>query len=389
MQQITRQIMITLQEILGERSVALHEPQFLGNEKIYVEDCIRSTFVSSVGEYVDRFESLICEFTGAKYAVATVNGTSALHISLILSDVQLDDEVLVPSLTFVATANAVKYAGATPHFIESEHETLGVSCSELDLYLEGIAEIKAGVCFNRNTNRVIRAILPVHIFGHPCDINGIKYIAKKYCLNIVEDCAESLGSYYDGIHTGRFGKCGAISFNGNKIITTGGGGAIITDDDDIAKKARHITTTAKLRHPWEYIHDQVGYNYRLPNLNAAVGCAQLERLDGFLKNKRILYDLYDEKFSNIDGVRMICEPKKCTSNYWLQAIMLNRPSLKLRDEILGATNQGGYMTRPIWRPLHKLPMYRNCPRMDLNESNILADSLINLPSSSFLANCAN
>jgi perosamine synthetase len=349
-----------------------------------VKECIKSTFVSSVGKYVDRFEQEIAEYTGAKHAVGVVNGTAALHISLILAGVKKDSEVLVPGLTFAATANAVCYAGAIPHFVDSEEETFGICPTKLDNYLSNICDIQNDICINKKTGRSITALIPVHIFGHPCKIDEILEVAKKYKLEVVEDAAESLGSFYKGKHTGTFGKLGAISFNGNKIITTGGGGMIITDDEELARQAKHITTTAKVSHKWEYVHDRVGYNYRMPNLNAALGCAQLSQLSRFLQCKRSLFEKYLEKISPIDHIRLLTEPPNCSSNYWLQTIILNQANLALRDEILAILNDAGLMSRPAWTSLHKLEHFKECPKMDMSITDSLERRIINLPSSSFL-----
>ena len=350
----------------------------------FVQDCIESTFVSSVGKYVDRFEQEIAEYTGAKHAVAVVNGTAALHISLILAGVKKNSEVLVPGLTFVATANAVCYIGAVPHFVDSEEETFGICPKKLDNYLSDTCDIQNDVCINKKTGRQITAIIPVHIFGHPCKIEEILEVAKKYKIEVVEDAAESLGSFYKGKHTGTFGKLGTISFNGNKIITTGGGGMIITDDKQLAHQAKHLTTTAKVPHKWEYVHDQVGYNYRMPNLNAAFGCAQLQRLPEFLQSKRELYERYCEQLSGLDGIQLFQEPSNCSSNYWLQTITLDEPNEVLRNDILSALNEAGLMSRPAWTGLHKLKHFKDLPRMDMRVVNSLEKRIINVPSSSFL-----
>ena len=301
-----------------------------------------------------------------------------------LAGVKNNEEVLVPGLTFVATANAVSYCGAVPHFVDSEECTLGIDPLKLEDYLSSITEFSGGYCINKNTGRKVSAILPVHIFGHPCKIDAILEVAKKYKLEVVEDAAESLGSFYKGQHTGTFGKLGAISFNGNKIITTGGGGIILTDDDDLADKAKHITTTAKIAHKWEYVHDQLGFNYRMPNLNAALGCAQLERLPELLGFKRKLYQSYNENLSQIGGVSLMQEPQNCSSNYWLQTITLDNPHLDLRNEILTVLNEVGLMSRPTWTGLHKLDHYKDNPRMDMEIIESLEKRIINIPSSSFI-----
>jgi perosamine synthetase len=362
----------------------LHEPSFTELESQLVQDCIKSTFVSSIGKYVDRFEQDVAEYTGTKHAVAVVNGTAALHISLILAGVKKDSEVLVPGLTFVATANAVCYSGAIPHFVDSEDESFGICPLKLDIYLSDTCDILNDVCINKKTGRQITAIIPVHIFGHPCKIEEILEVAKKYNIEVVEDAAESLGSFYKSKHTGTFGKLGTISFNGNKIITTGGGGMIITDDEELAQQAKHLTTTAKVSHKWEYVHDQVGYNYRMPNLNAALGCAQLQRLPELLQSKRDLFEKYCEQLSALNGIRLLEEPTECSSNYWMQTIVLDEPDERLRNMILTALNEAGFMSRPAWAGLHKLEHFKDCPNMDMSVVNSLEERIINVPSSSFL-----
>jgi perosamine synthetase len=333
---------------------------------------------------VDRFEQEITKYTGAKRAVAVVNGTAALHVSLLLAGVKRNEEVLVPGLTFVATANAVTYCGAIPHFVDSEESTLGVDPHKLEDYLSSTTEFSGECCINKYTGRKISAIIPVHIFGHPCKIEAILEVARKFNLEVIEDAAESLGSFYKGKHTGTFGKLGAISFNGNKIITTGGGGMILTNDDNLADYAKHITTTAKVVHKWEYDHDRVGYNYRLPNLNAALGCAQLNRLQELLNSKRKLYEIY-KKVLELDGFRLFSEPPECSSNYWLQTIILDDADIELRDQILTSLNEAGLMSRPAWCGLHTLKPYQDCPRMDMSKTDCLEKRIINLPSSSFLS----
>ncbi|BCD67957.1 LegC family aminotransferase [Nitratiruptor sp. YY09-18] len=364
--------------------IPLHAPIFEGNEIEYVTDCIKSNFVSSVGEYVNKFEKAICKYTGAKYAILTVNGTAALHVSLLLAGVGENDEVLMPALTFIATANAVSYIKAIPHFIDVEEKSLGIDADKLDEYLHTITLIENGVCINKNTKRKIKAIVPMHTFGHPVDMDKLKKVAEKYNLEIVEDAAESLGSFYKGVHTGNIGKLAAISFNGNKIITTGGGGCILTNDEELAKKAKHITTTAKVPHPWEYEHDMIGYNYRMPALNAALGLAQIEKLSEFIEKKRRLAKKYKEIFDDFKEFTFFTEPDYAKSNYWLNAIVLNKGYEHLRDEILKETNENGIMTRPVWKLIHHLKMFKNCPRMDLSVSESLEKRVINIPSSAYL-----
>lgn len=361
---------------------ALHEPIFLGNEWQYVKECLDTGWVSSVGKYVDRFEKDLADYTGAKHAVVTVNGTAALHICYLLAGVQPNDEVLVPALTFVATCNALQYCHAIPHFIDSENKYLGIDVDQLKAYLKTIAEIKNDVCYNKITQRPIRALCVMHTFGHPVDLDPLLELAEQYHLNLIEDAAEALGSFYKGKHVGHHGLVGALSFNGNKIITTGGGGAILTNDTDIAKKAKHITTTAKIPHPYLYHHDEVGYNYRLPNINAALGCAQLERLDYFLNMKRKLAQSYAKAFSKIKEVRFLSEPEYAKSNYWLNAILVDNK--EQRDVLLQQLNQEKIGARPVWELMHQLSMYQQAPRMDLSNAEKIAHRLINIPSSVIL-----
>lgn len=378
------QVLDAIRTVVGEGSVVLHEPTFQGNEWSYLKECLDSTFVSSVGKFVDHFESELAAFTGSKHAVAVVNGTAALHIALKIAGVLAGDEVLLPTLTFIATANAVEYCGAVPHFVDSEISTLGIDTAKLRDYLLGKTQQTGGLCVNKATGKVIRALVPMHTFGHPSDMEGILAIAKDFNIAIVEDAAESLGSYYHGQHTGTFGLLGTLSFNGNKTITTGGGGAILTNDEGLAKYAKHLTTTAKLPHQWEYRHDEIGYNYRMPNLNAALGCAQLEQLPYLIRLKRSLYERYVSAFSELNGLSLITEPKNCQSNYWLQAILLDEQYASQREKILTRTNEAGVMTRPVWSLLHQLPIFSNCPKMDISISESIARRLINIPSSPLL-----
>jgi perosamine synthetase len=334
-----------------------------------------------VGKFVDRFESDLAAFTGAKRAVAVVNGTAALHVALLLAGVEPGDEVLVPALTFVATANAVAYCHATPHFVDSEDGTLGLDAGALREHLLATTDQRGSLCVNRNTGRVIRAMVPMHAFGHPGDIEALLGVARDFGIVLVEDAAESLGSFVGDRHTGTFGHLGTLSFNGNKTITTGGGGAILTNDEALGARAKHLTTTAKQPHRWAFLHDQVGYNYRLPNLNAALGCAQLEQLPTFLEDKRRLYEAYARRFDSMAGVRLMKEPAGCTSNYWLQVLLLDQDQAPLRDAVLTATNDAGYMTRPVWTLMHRLPAFAACPRAALPVAESIEQRLINIPSS--------
>ena len=358
--------------------IPLHEPRFIGNEKKYLNECIDSTFVSSVGKFVDRFEIDVAKYTGAKYAVATSNGTSALHISLIISGVEAGDEVITQPLTFVATCNAISYCNAKPIFIDVDKDTMGMSPDALEVFLKANAIVKNHQCVNKSTGNIIKACIPMHTFGHPCRINDIQKICKKWNIALIEDSAESLGSFYNGQHTGTFGDLGVLSFNGNKIITSGGGGCILTNNEELAKKARHLTTTAKEPHKWNYTHDMVGYNYRMPNLNAALIVAQLEQLDAFLKNKRFLAKSYESFFKHGD-IKFVSEPKNAQSNYWLNSIILE--DLNKRNLFLEETNSQGIMTRPIWTLMNKLPMFKESQCGDLTNAKWLEERVVNISSS--------
>lgn len=360
---------------------ALHEPQFGATDKAYVMECLDSGWVSSVGQFVDRFERELAEFTGAAHAVAVVNGTAALHVALQLAGVGPGDEVLLPSLTFIATANAVRYCGATPHFVDSEEATLGLDPDRLETWLREIAEPAAGGWRNRHTGARLAAVLPMHTFGHPVRLDALVALCARWNLPLVEDAAESLGSWYGERHTGRFGRLGTLSFNGNKTITTGGGGAILTDDAQLAARAKHLTTTARVPAGWNFVHDEVGYNYRLPNLNAALGCAQMQRLPQALAAKRALAERYRAAFADFPALRFVAEPAGTRSNYWLCALLLDEADMDLRDALLTATNDAGMMTRPAWTLMHRLPMFRDCPRMPLPVAESLEARLLNLPSS--------
>lgn len=363
----------------------LHEPNFNGNEWTYVKECLDTGWVSSVGKFVDRFEEELAAYTGVKRAIAVVNGTAALHACLLLTGVKTGDEVLMPALTFIATANAISYCGAIPHFIDSEEATLGVDPHKLNMHLEEIAEHRPDGCYNRLTGRRIKAIVPMHTFGHPVDLDRLVEVCQRFNITLIEDAAESLGSFYKGRHTGQWGLLSALSFNGNKTITTGGGGAILTNDEELGRLAKHITTTAKVPHRWEFNHDMVGYNYRMPNINAALGCAQLEQLPGFLKAKRDLAERYRQTFNNISGIRFFSEPANSNSNYWLNTLLLDEGTAEQRDALLDASNNLGIMTRPAWTLMNKLPMFAGCPKMDLSVVESLVKRLINIPSSANLS----
>ena len=362
--------------------IPLHEPKFIGNEKKYVNEAIDSTFVSSVGKYVTEFEEKLAEFVGAKYAIATSNGTSALHIGLKLVGVDEHTEVITQPLTFIATANAIAYCNAKPIFVDVDRDTLGLSAKKLEEFLEASTYMNdVGECINKETEKVIKACVPMHTFGHACKIEEIVSICDKYNIVVVEDAAESLGSYYKGQHTGTFGKVGIFSFNGNKVITTGGGGMIVTDDEALAKHAKHITTTAKVPHPYEYIHDEVGYNYRLTNLAAALGVAQMESLPLFVEKQRALATQYEAFFKELEP-EFISEPKHSTSNYWLNAVILK--DRKTRDTFLKYTNDHGVMTRSIWRLMNKLEMFKDAQCGDLSNAEWLEDRVVNISSTVIL-----
>ena len=369
-----------VQELYGTKDfIPLHEPRFWGNEQKYVADCIDSTFVSSVGKYVDKFEQLTAEYTGAKFAIATVNGTAALHIALLLSGVKNRDEVITQPLTFIATANAISYCNANPIFLDVDKETMGLSPVKLEEFLTENAEIHDdGYAYNKTSKNRIKACVPMHTFGHSAKVDEIAAICKKWNIELIEDTAESLGSKFKGKHTGTFGKFGILSFNGNKTITTGGGGMIITNDEELAKFAKHITTTGKIPHKWEYVHDVRAFNYRMPNLNAALGCAQIEQLDFFITQKRKLFKKYEIFFKDTE-INLFKEPENSFSNYWLQAVVLKNRNA--RDNFLECTNGKGIMTRPIWQLLNKSKMYKNAQIDDLTVAQWFEDRVVNISSS--------
>lgn len=378
-------ILARLRKAIGTQDrVALHEPAFGQRESELVQDCLSSGWVSSVGKYVDQLEEDLARFTGAKHAVAVVNGTAALHVALLLAGVQAGDEVLCPALSFVATANAIHYCHAHPHFVDVSPRTWGMCADRLREHWSNMAVRRNGQWENRVTGRRIGAVLPMHTFGVPVELDPLVAFCKELQLPLIEDAAESLGSFYRKKHTGNFGRLAAISFNGNKIITAGGGGAILTNDSQLAKRAKHITTTAKVPHPWEFHHDEFAFNYRMPNLNAALAVAQMERLHEFIQAKRELQRRYVECFTECTVAEIYCEPEECESNYWLIALRLNGDAT-LRDEILQAANATGIATRPIWTLLCDLPMYANCPQGDLTISRELERCVISVPSSPKLA----
>ncbi len=358
--------------------IALHEPVFNGNEKKYLKECIDSTFVSSVGKFVDQFETEMVKFTGAAHAVVCVNGTNALHLALKLVGVEQGFEVITQPLTFIATVNAIAYCGAIPVFLDVDKDTLGLSPKSLQQFLEKNSVQKKDGCYNKYTGRKIAACVPMHTFGHPCKIDEIAAVCKEFNIELVEDAAESLGSFYKKKHTGTYGKIGVLSFNGNKIITTGGGGMLLFNDPELAQKAKHITTQAKVAHPWEFIHDEIGYNYRMPNINAALGLAQLEQLNNFLKAKRELAGKYKTFFHSI-GMKYFEEPENSKSNYWLNTIGWKNSVEK--NAFLKYSNENGVMTRPAWRLMNKLPMFINCQTDELKNAYELVDTIVNIPSS--------
>jgi perosamine synthetase len=374
-------IVKSITAVIGKKKHQLHEPLFIGNEINYLKKTIKENLVSSIGPFVKKFEDQIKKFTKTKYAISVINGTEALHLSLVACGIKYNDEVFVPTITFAGTANAIVYSGAIPHFVDSELETLGVDPIKLERYLEKVAIKKGKFYFNKKTSRRIRAIIPVHIFGNICQIDKILKIAKKYNLIVIEDAAEALGSFYKKTHAGNFGLVGCFSFNGNKIITTGGGGAIITNNKLLARKIKHLSTTAKIYHQWEYIHDAVGYNFRMPNLNAALGYAQIENLNKFLKSKRKLFLRYCKEFLKINDVTLIKNPKFSKSNNWLNTIFIKNSSIKKRNKVLSFAQKKQIFLRPIWKPLHTLKYFNNMPKMKLDIAMKIYKSCINLPSS--------
>lgn len=369
-----------IKELYGNQDfVPLSVPKFIGNEKKYLDDCIDTTFVSSVGQYVDRFEKDMAAYTGAKRAVVCVSGTNALHMAMMLAGVERDDEVLTQALTFIATCNAIAYIGAHPVFLDVDRSTMGLSPDAVKEWLAKNAEIRNGQCYNKNTNRRVKACVPMHTFGHPVRIEELADICTEWHIELVEDAAESIGSKYKGIHTGLFGKVGALSFNGNKTITTGGGGMLLFMDEELGALAKHLTTQAKVPHRWEFKHDHIGYNYRMPNINAALGCAQLEHLDEFIADKRETARAYAEYFKNLDGIEFFTEPENSFSNYWLNVVIL--PDHDKQIDFLQETNDNGVMTRPIWELMNRLPMFEHCQHDDLKNTIWFADRVVNIPSS--------
>ena len=366
--------------------VYLHEPNIDKNDWINVKECLKRNFVSTVGNYVNEFEEELIKFTKSKYAVAIVNGTSALHVSLKVLGVEYNDEVLMPSLNFIASANATSYCGAIPHFVEVDKDTLGVDPKKLKDYLQRLVFFKKGKAYNKKTKRRISCFILLHLFGHPSKVDVIKKILSKFKIPMIEDAAEGLGSFYKKKHLGTFGSIGVLSFNGNKIITTGSGGAILTNSKSIAKKLKFLTTTAKIPHKWRYEYSETGFNYRLAGINAALGCSQLKKLKNYIRLKRKLFSIYLKNFSGSENFEIFKEPKFSKSNYWLQTLLLKKSSLRKRDNLIKMMNDKGFSARPVWKPLHKLKHLKTCPKMNLTVTEDLEARIINLPSSAYLAN---
>jgi len=368
-----------IHDLYGAPEVPLHAPCFIGNEKKYLAECVDTTFVSSVGQFVDRFEEKMAQYTGAARAVTCVNGTNALHLALLLVGVVRGDEVLTQALTFIATCNAIRYIDAHPVFLDVDQSTMGLSPDAMREWLSRNAEIKDSQCFNKNTQRRIKACVPMHTFGHPARIDEIAAVCEEYHIELVEDAAESLGSLYKGQHTGLFGRVGVISFNGNKTITTGGGGMLLLNNEELGAQAKHLTTQAKVPHRWEFIHNRVGYNYRMPNINAALGCAQLEHLEEFVLNKRETAEKYHAFFATIDDMDYFVEPENCRSNYWLNTILLK--DRQAQQDFLQYTNDHGVMTRPAWQLMNRLEMFKGCETDGLKHTQWLEERIVNIPSS--------
>jgi aminotransferase in exopolysaccharide biosynthesis len=357
--------------------IQLHAPVFFGNEKKYLIDCIDTTYVSSVGKYVDQFEQMLAEYTGSAKAVACVNGTNALYLALKLLDVEQNDEVITQPLTFIATINAITYCGAHPIFVDVDKDTMGLSPKKMNEWLEANADIKSGNCINRKTGNRIRACIPMHTFGHPVHIDDLAFVCADWHIELIEDAAESLGSFFKEKHTGTFGRIGVLSFNGNKTVTTGGGGMLIFQSKELGDHAKHLTTQAKIPHPWEFKHDAIGYNYRLPNINAALGCAQMENIEMMINNKRETALKYKQFFFGTDII-FFDEPKNCRSNFWINAIILH--DKKKQIEFLSETNNNGVMTRPTWELMNRLSMFADCQCGDLKNAEWFADRVVNIPS---------
>ena len=380
---LAKKIFTSLKSVVGKKSKLLHKPYLLkGNEKKYLNECIDSSFVStSGGKFIERFEKKIKNLTKSKYVISVVNGTSGLHLAIKAIGVMENEEILVPSLTFVGTCNAIIYSNAIPHFVDSSLKTYGIDHDKLDKYLSNNTKIINGYCYNKKSKRKIKAIIVVHLFGHPAKIDSLLTIAKKYKLKIIEDAAESIGSFYKGRHTGTIGDVGVISFNGNKSLTTGGGGAVITDNYSLAKKIKFLSSTSKIKHKYKYIHQGVGYNYRLSNISAALGCAQLEKLNKIIISQRKLFIKYKKVFRNFENIEILSEPKNSRSNYWLQTLVLKKKNKTHINSILQYINDRGYQVRPAWDLISEMKYYKKFPKMNLDKSREIRSSLINLPSS--------
>ena len=385
MQKISVKLIYSLiEKTINKGPHYLHEPLFVGNEIKYIKDTIKKNFVSTSGEYVIKFENKIKNYTKAKYAIAVINGTQALYVALKALGVKKDQEILVPALTFVGTVNAISYTGAEPHFVDSNIKDLGIDCKKLEIYLNKIGKIKNNKCINRKTGKIISGIMPVHIFGHPGDIENIIRLSRKFKLKIIEDAAEALGSFYKKKHLGTFGDVGCISFNGNKIITTGGGGAIVTNQKKLAEKIKHLVSTAKVPHKWEYIHDDIGYNFKMPSLNAALGLAQIEKINFFLKAKRKLFKKYFNSFNKIEGANIFRENVNSKSNYWLQTLILEKKYKNLKNKLLNYCYKKKIYLRPVWKLISSLKPYKKKQKMNLSGAKAIEDQVINLPSSQSL-----
>ena len=378
---LTKNIILAIRQSIKVEKAGLHEPSIDDMDIKSVVKTLETGFVSSVGKDIEEFEKDIAKYTNASYVVGMCNGTSALHISLLANNIRENDEILVPALTFIATANAISYCKAIPHFVDSEVDSFGINIDKLELYLEKNTKLENNECINLKTNRRIYAIIPVHVFGFIGDMIRLQKLARRFNLVIIEDATEALGSFRNNKHAGTFGKCGALSFNGNKIITTGGGGALITNDLKLAKYAKHLSTTAKLKHKYEYHHDEVGFNYRMPSLNAALGISQLKKLPNYIIAKTKIRNAYQTNFNKIEGLKFILGPQDCESNYWLNSIKLDKEIIKYKDFIIEELNEHGYLCRPIWQLISSLNPYKKNPSMDLSQAQELQESIINIPSS--------
>jgi len=379
-QKIYKKILIVVSKIAKKNS-EIHEPIFFGNEMKYLKKTLDTTFVSTISPFVEKLEKQFCKYTGSKYAVALNSGTSALHLALLLSGVKKNDEVLLPSLNYIASSNAVLLIGAKPHFVDVENQTLGIDIKKLKNYLLKNTYQRNNLCINKKTKNLIKAIIPMHVFGHPSDLSGVLALAKKFNLTVIEDAAEGVGSFYKKKHVGTFGDIGILSFNGNKTITTGGGGMLLTKNKYIAKLAKHISTNSKVIKNFQIDHNMIGYNYRMPGINAAIGCAQLENIEKIVKAKRKIFKIYDKEFEKIDGINFLKEPKNCRSNYWLQTIILDDKLKKNRNKIIKFCNKNKIKVRPVWQLMHKIKYLAKYSKMNLSNAENLEKKIINIPSS--------